>query len=98
MQIAGVLPSRMTSQTALRATTGSPPVPPPEPGRDALGIAEARIVEVLDHPATSRWLRDALGAALSRDPVDVLDDTDVLHELLVDRTAAAVDRMIEDGF
>ena len=83
---------------ALLPTTGSPPVPTPELGRDALGIAEARIAEVLDHPATSRWLRDALGAALSRDPVDVLDDTDVLYELLVDRTAAAVDRIIEDGF
>ncbi|QYE37306.1 hypothetical protein KZX46_21745 (plasmid) [Polymorphobacter sp. PAMC 29334] len=64
---------------------------------DALGVAEARIAAVRNHPATSQWLRDALGGALGRDPVDVLDDADALRELLCDRTAAAVDLMIDSA-
>jgi len=70
-------------------------VPTPDVGRDALGEAEARIAAVLHHPATSRWLKTALSGALTRDPVDVLDDADALRELLAERTAAVVDLMIE---
>lgn len=72
-------------------------MPTPDVAGDALGLAEARIAAVLNHPATSRWLKDALGGALGRDPVDVLDDADALHELLVDRTATAIDLMIDTG-
>ena len=50
---------------------------------------------MLHHPATSRWLKAALGDALNRDPVDVLDDIDALRELLVERTAAVTDLMID---
>jgi hypothetical protein len=39
------------------------------------------IQEILKDPATSRWLRDALTSALTRDPVDVLNDIDVLKEV-----------------
>ena len=83
--------------TALKATTGSRLVPTPDVDCDALGKAEARIAAVLHHPATSWWLKAALGGALSRDPVDVLDDADVLCELLVMRTAAAIDLMIDSA-
>lgn len=82
-------------RTARKPTTGSRPVPAPDVGRDALGEAAARIAVVLHHPATSRWLKATLSGALGRDPVDVLDDADVLRELLTERTAAVVDLTIE---
>ena len=50
---------------------------------------------MLHRPATSRWLKAALGDTLDRDPVDVLDDIDALRELLVERTAAVIDLMID---
>lgn len=74
---------------------GRSPVSAPEVSCEALGDAHARIAEVLHHPATSRWLKAALGDALDRDPVDVLDDIDALRELLVERTAAVTDLMID---
>lgn len=35
-----------------------------------------------DWPAASRWLRDALWAALNRDPVDAAKDAEILHRVL----------------
>jgi hypothetical protein len=46
---------------------------------------DKRIVALLDNPATSFWLRDALLAALQRDPVDSLNDSEHLVEILTDR-------------
>jgi len=60
---------------------------------DPLLAAEARIAAVLQHPSTSYWLRDALGRALDRDPVDAVDDAEALHELLVERTTAVFERV-----
>ncbi len=40
------------------------------------------IEEVLSDPAASFWLLEALRSALSRDPVDVANDSDVLARLL----------------
>lgn len=40
------------------------------------------IDEVLADPATSYWLKRALQSSLSRDPVDVARDSDVLARLL----------------
>lgn len=38
----------------------------------------ANIEALLKSPATSYWLRDAIEAALQRDPVDALNDAEVL--------------------
>lgn len=40
------------------------------------------IDDVLRDPAASRWLRDALSTALTRDPVDAANDAEVLAKLL----------------
>jgi hypothetical protein len=40
------------------------------------------IQEILKDPATSRWLRDALTSALTRDPVDVQTDLEILCAVL----------------
>ena len=84
------------------ARTESQLVSTPDVASDALGDVCARINAVLQHHATSRWLKAALGSALDRDPVEVLDDpvevlddADVLRELLAERAAAVVDRMID---
>ena len=46
---------------------------------------DKRIVKILDDPCTSFWLKDALLAALQRDPVDALNDCNHLAEILIDR-------------
>ncbi len=38
--------------------------------------------EILNNPAASFWLKDALRAALKRDPVDALRDAEVLRDVL----------------
>ena len=48
------------------------------------------IQEVLDDPAASNWLKDALRAALRRDPVDAANDSAFLAELLDTHAQAAV--------
>ena len=40
------------------------------------------IEEVLSDPSTSFWLRDALRAALARDPVDAAHDSEIMARLL----------------
>lgn len=41
--------------------------------------------QLLADPATSHWLRDALTAALQRDPADAALDALILHDVLVER-------------
>lgn len=41
--------------------------------------------QVLSDPSTSYWLRDALRAAMVRDPVDAANDAAVLARLLGER-------------
>lgn len=43
------------------------------------------IQEVMDHPATSKWLREALRAALERDPCDAANDAELLATVLAVR-------------
>ena len=38
--------------------------------------------DVKNDPATSRWLSAGLATALSRDPVDAVNDAELLHKLL----------------
>jgi hypothetical protein len=58
---------------------------------DAIAAAERRIQEVIADPAASYWLRDAARAAIARDPVDAVNDVDVLLGLLQPWAAAIVE-------
>ena len=60
-------------------------MPPPD---DALKTNEQRIAWVLAHPSTSAWLKDALRAARQRDPVEVLNELEMLNLLLRNDCAA----------
>jgi len=46
---------------------------------------------LFDDPATSFWLKNALKTALQRDPVDALNDAQILVERLQAHLAAAFD-------
>lgn len=48
------------------------------------------IQDVLNDPAAFTWLKDALRAALRRDPVDAANDSAFLAELLEAQAQAAV--------
>ncbi len=54
-------------------------MPPPD---DALTTNDQRIAWILAHPGTSAWLKDALRAARERDPVEVLNELEILTLLL----------------
>ena len=54
-------------------------MPPPD---DALKTNDQRIAWILAHPGTSAWLKDALRAARARDPVEVLNELEILTLLL----------------
>lgn len=43
--------------------------------------------KILLDPSTSNWLREALTTALERDPIDALNDIDVLKEVLENKLA-----------
>jgi hypothetical protein len=43
------------------------------------------IAKVLQDPAASFWLKDALRSALARDPVDAANDAEILCRLLARR-------------
>jgi len=43
------------------------------------------IEEIVDDPAASFWLKNALGAALIRDPVDAANDAEMLAQVLDQR-------------
>ena len=49
---------------------------------EAPETSDASILDVLEDPATSEWLKSSLTAALRRDPVDALNDALVLAALL----------------
>jgi hypothetical protein len=59
---------------------------------DALREAERRIEWVLAHPGMSVWLKDALRTALDRDPIDILNELEMLRVLLTPRTDAMIRR------
>lgn len=49
----------------------------------------AKIIDdVLNDPTISDWLKWALRSALERDPVDVTNDVEILHLILVQRLEA----------
>jgi len=65
-----------------------------EPSGDELHEAERRIEWVLTHPGMSGWLKDALRTALDRDPIDILNELEMLRVLLTPRTDAMVRRRL----
>ncbi|WP_314372972.1 hypothetical protein [Sphingomonas paucimobilis] len=56
-----------------------------------LAIAERRIAWVLDHPAFSDWLKDALWSARICDPVAVQNDIEMLRHLIAARSTAQIE-------
>lgn len=50
------------------------------------------IDQVLRDPAASHWLKSALAAALTRDPVDAANDAEVLARLLDRRCRRILDQ------
>ena len=53
-----------------------------ENNEDHMKEAKRRIDFVLNHPANSEWLKDSLRKALDRDPIEVVNDLEVLNTLL----------------
>jgi hypothetical protein len=49
--------------------------------------------EILEDPAVSRWLKDAIKTAYQRDPVDALHDARRLLKMLAERYTLIVNRV-----
>ncbi len=58
---------------------------------DSVLACERRIAAVVASVGTSYWLRDALRAAVARDPVDAVDDAETLLALLQPWAGAIID-------
>ena len=41
-----------------------------------------QVAEILTDPTASNWLKDALTKLVTRDPLDALNDVEILHEIL----------------
>ena len=57
----------------------------------AVREAERRIAWVLENPLTSAWLKDALESATRRDPVDVMNDLELLDHVLKEWARAKIE-------
>jgi hypothetical protein len=55
-------------------------------------LAEENIAWILDRPAFSGWLKDALRGAIARDPERVANDLEILTHVLRGWTSARIDR------
>ena len=42
-------------------------------------------IDILNDPSTSNWLKAAIRESSSRDPIDVLNDLDVLYKMTEER-------------
>jgi hypothetical protein len=58
---------------------------------------EERIAWVLSHQGMSPWLKTTLEAALTRDPIDVINDLEILHFLLRQRCKLLVDATMREA-
>ena len=61
----------------------------------SLQAAEDRIDWVLAHPRMSDWLKQSLRSARDREPVDVLNDLELLQNLLGDRSRIQIQRELD---
>ena len=57
-----------------------------------MGNRNMTVNQILEDPATSYWLRDALSTSLPRDPVDVLNDLEILRRVHAARHAVLFDQ------
>jgi hypothetical protein len=62
---------------------------------DNMSVAEGRIAFILEHPAASSWLKDALRTGIRRDPIDLGNDLELLYILLHNWTKAKIDVFME---
>lgn len=62
------------------------------PMEASLQAAEDRIDWVLAHPGMSEWLKQSLRSARDREPVDVLNDLELLQNLLGQRSRIQIQR------
>jgi hypothetical protein len=53
--------------------------------------AQARITWIESHPAFSGWLKDALRSAVARNPVEVINDLEILGHLLRGWASASIE-------
>lgn len=51
--------------------------------------------EIINDPASSFWLKEAIGKCLERDPVDALNDAETLVAVLKTRLDSVVARSAE---
>lgn len=63
-----------------------------QPMAASLQGAEDQIDWVLAHPAMSDWLKQSLRSARDREPVDVLNDLEMLQNLLGQRSRIQIQR------
>jgi hypothetical protein len=52
---------------------------------DRLEQVNKRIQFALEHPGLSNWLKNTVSAALERDPIDVLNDLEIINTTLKTR-------------
>lgn len=57
-----------------------------QPAPSELAEIDARILWVLENPAMSDWLKEALRSAVSEDPVALANDLEILHHLVLQKT------------
>ncbi len=57
--------------------------------------AERPIKWILDHPNFSSWLKDSIRTAIERDPVEALNDAELLLQLIRARTDAIVQETLD---
>lgn len=67
------------------------------PNDDELEKNQKRIAWVLAHPGVSPWLKEALQAARERDPVDVLNELEILSLLLRSECNARIRATLPDS-
>ncbi|MEO8997778.1 MAG: hypothetical protein ABI227_06465 [Rhodanobacter sp.] len=61
---------------------------------EQLLLAEEQIDWALSHPDMSSWLKNALSMARGRNPIDVLNDLELLQTLLQARSRALIDQTL----
>ncbi|WEN15705.1 hypothetical protein PY254_03250 [Rhodanobacter sp. AS-Z3] len=66
----------------------------PKTPAEQVQCAEQRIDWVLSHPHVSEWLKVSLHMAHKRDPIDMMNDLELLTRLLQDRSHALVDDLL----
>lgn len=63
-------------------------------GKRLMRVAEDRTNWVLAHPGFSAWLKTALAESRGRDPIELLNELEVLDSLIRARCAAELSWMV----